>query len=598
MPEIRSKDRNSGTTPFSVSSTNVDETRECQTARGRKKGSMKTKRQAPFEQNNRPKSVPDGSAEFAEYVRANQKKLRSELKSWYDFIVCGSGSSGSVVAGRLAENPDVSVLLLEAGGDDDVPTVNDAGQWVTNIGSERYWQFEAAPNPHLNGRAIPIGMGKVLGGGSSINAMIWARGHKSDWDFFASETGDPGWGYESVLNTYRRIEDWQGVPDPRYRGTGGPIFVQPLQDPNPAAGALFETIASLGIPIFENQNGRIMEADGGASVADVRIRNGKRQSVFRSYVFPYMDRPNLTVLPHALVTRLTFENKRAAGVQISYEGSVRSIRAGCEVVLSLGAIHTPKVLMQSGIGDQAELNHFGIPVIEHLPGVGLGFQDHLGVGCLWECADSLPTRPAPEAVIYRKSATGLGSPDFQILPAVFSAGDAARLGLPAGGWVLIGNVVQPKSRGRIRLTGSDPADPVRIEANYLFDPEDRKAVFACLELCREIGNSNALRPFVSREVIPGNLEHPQLENYIRDTAFSFWHQTSTAKMGRDAMSVVDGDLRVYGVKNLRIADGSVMPRVTTGNTMAPCVIVGERAAEIIRGERQMETASVSGSDRL
>jgi choline dehydrogenase len=559
---------------------------------------MKTQGQAPFEQNDRPKSVPDGSTEFAERVGVNQRKLRSELKSQYEFIVCGSGSSGSVVAGRLAENPDVSVLLIEAGSDDDVPTVNDAGQWVTNIGSERYWQFQAEPNPHLNGRAIPVGMGKVLGGGSSINAMIWARGHKSDWDFFASETGDPAWGYESVLDIYRHIEDWQGAPDPRYRGTGGPVFVQPLQDPNPAAPALFEGIRSLGIETFENQNGRIMEADGGASVADVRIRNGKRQSVFRSYVFPHMDRPNLTVLPHALVTRLTFEDKRATGVQISYEGSVRSIRAGREVILSLGAIHTPKVLMQSGIGDQAELNHFGIPVIEHLPGVGLGFQDHPGVCCLWECSDSLPTRPAPEAVIYGKSATGLGSPDFQILPAVFSAGDTARLGLPAGGWIVIGNVVQPKSRGRMRLTGSDPADPVRIEANYLCDPDDRKAVFTCVELCREIGNSGALRPFVKREIMPGNMERTGLENYIRGTTFSFWHQTSTAKMGRDLMSVVDGDLRVYGIKNLRIADGSVMPRVTTGNTMAPCVIVGERAAEILRTQHQIATTSVSQAERF
>ena len=559
---------------------------------------MKTKGQAPFEKKDRSHPVPEGSAEFAERVRINQKKLRSELKSQYDFIVCGSGSSGSVVAGRLAENPDVSVLLIEAGGDDDAPSVNDPDQWVTNIGSERYWQFEAEPNPHLNGRAIPMGMGKVLGGGSSINAMIWARGHKSDWDFFASETGDPAWGFESVLDTYRRIEDWQGAPDPRYRGTGGPVFVQPLQDPNPAAPALFEGIRSLGIETFENQNGRIMEADGGASVADVLMRNGKRQSVFRSYVFRHMDQPNLTVLPHALVTRVTFEDKRATGVEISYEGSVRRIGAVSEVILSLGAIHTPKVLMQSGIGDQAELNHFGIPVIQHLPGVGAGFQDHPGVCCLWESSDSLPTRPEPEAVIYGKSVTGLGSPDFQILPAVFSAGDAARLGLPGGGWVLVGNVVQPKSRGRIRLTGSDPADPVQIEANYLGDPDDRKAAFACVELCREIGNSNALRPFVSREVIPGNLERPQLENYIRDTAFSFWHQTSTAKMGRDAMSVVDGDLRVYGVKNLRIADGSVMPRVTTGNTMAPCVIIGERAAEIIRTQHQIATTSVSQAERF
>jgi len=308
------------------------------------------------------------SEQFARRVKANQNKLRSKLRSQYDFIVCGSGSSGSVVAGRLAENHDVSVLLIEAGGDDDAPSVTDARQWVTNIGSERYWQFNAEPNPHLNGRAIPLGMGKVLGGGSSINAMIWARGHKSDWDFLASETGDPAWGYESVLDIYRRIEDWRGTPDPRYRGTGGPVFVQPLHNPTPAVRALFEAIRSLGIPIFENQNGRIMEADGGASVADMRIRDGKRQSVFRAYVFPHMDQPNLTVLPHALVTRLTFEGNRTTGVEISYEGSTCRIRAGREVILSLGAIHTPKVLMQSGIGDQAELRRFGIPLVQHLPG--------------------------------------------------------------------------------------------------------------------------------------------------------------------------------------------------------------------------------------
>src|SRR5499427_10489479 len=247
MPEIRPKDRSNGTTPFSLSSTNGDEIRECQTARGRKKGSMKTKGQAPFEKKDRSHPVPEGSAEFAERVRINQKKLRSELKSQYDFIVCGSGSSGSVVAGRLAENPDVSVLLIEAGGDDDVPTVNDAGQWVTNIGSERYWQFEAEPNLHLNGRTIPIGMGKVLGGGSSINAMIWARGHKSDWDFFASESGDSAWGYESILGIYRRIEDWHGAPDPQYRGTGGLVYVEPGASSSPAALAVLAGAQSVGI---------------------------------------------------------------------------------------------------------------------------------------------------------------------------------------------------------------------------------------------------------------------------------------------------------------------------------------------------------------
>jgi len=536
--------------------------------------------------------------DFAERVHANQRKLRSNLKTQYDFIICGSGSSGSVVAGRLAENPDVSVLLLEAGGDDDVPTVTDAPKWVTNIGSERYWEFNAEPNPHLNGRAIQMGMGKVLGGGSSINGMIWARGHKSDWDFFASEAGDSAWGYESILDIYRRIEDWHGPPDPGYRGNGGPVFVQPLYNPIPSVRAVFEGIHSLGIPIFENQNGRLMEADGGASVADMGIRDGKRQSVFRAYVVQHMVRPNLTVLPHALVTRLTFEGNRTTGVEISYEGSTRRIRAGREVILSLGAIHTPKVLMQSGIGDQAELRRFGISLVQHLPGVGRGFQDHVAFCCLWDCPESIPPNLVPDAVIYGKSEAGSDRPDFQILQAVLGAGDAAKLGLPARGRVLVGNVVQPKSRGRIRLTGSDPLDPVQIEANYLCDPDDRKAALACVELCREIGNSGALRPFVGREVLPGNLDRPELENYIRDTAFSFWHQTSTAQMGRHDMCVVDGYLKVYGVDNLRIADGSIMPRVTTGNTMAPCVIIGERAAEIIRDEHQIATASVSRSDRF
>ena len=228
------------------------------------------------------------TADFSERVRVNQKKLTAELKAHYDFIVCGSGSSGSVVARRLAENPNVIVLLLEAGGGDDVPSVADASQWALNLGSERDWGFYAQPNSRLNGRSIPMNMGKVLGGGSSINVMAWARGHKSDWDFFASEAGDPAWSYESVLKMYRRIEDWHGAPDPKYRGTGGPVFVQPAPDPNPIAPAMLEGARSVGIPTFENQNGRMMEGAGGSSILEVRLRDGKRQSVFRSYTFPYI----------------------------------------------------------------------------------------------------------------------------------------------------------------------------------------------------------------------------------------------------------------------------------------------------------------------
>ena len=526
---------------------------------------------------------------FIERVRHNQQNLRAHLKSRYDFIICGSGSSGSVVAGRLAENPDVNVLLLEAGGDDDVPSVMDAALWVTNLGTERDWQFQAQPNPALNGRSLPLGMGKVLGGGSSINGMIWARGHKSDWDFFASESGDPAWSYESVLNIYRRIEDWHGAPDPKYRGTGGPVFVQPTPDPNPIAYALLEGARSVGIPTFRNQNGQMMEGKGGASIRDVRVREGKRQSVFRSYAFPLMDRPNLTVLPHALVTRLSLEHKRATGVEVFYEGKRRSISADLEVVLSLGAIQTAKVLMQSGIGDQVESQRLGIPVIQHLPGVGCNFQDHPQFGCIWEHSEPVPPSLGG-VVLFWRSESRTDSPNLQILHANFSkssAENAARFGLPASGWTLLGSVIQPKSRGRIRLRGSDPLDPIQIEANYLWNPDDLEAATACVKLCREIGNSSALRPFAKREVMPGNLKDTELTNFVRDGVITYWHYACTAKMGRDAMSVVDGNLRVYGIDNLRIADSSIMPRLTTGGTMAPCVIIGERAAELLQDKHKV-----------
>src|SRR6478736_3326315 len=216
------------------------------------------------------------TAGFAERVRANQQKLTARLKSQYDFIVCGSGSSGSVVARRLAENAEVSVLLLEAGGDDDVANIMDASAWPALRGGEQDWSFRATSNPRLNGRSIPMSMGKVLGGGSSINVMVWSRGHKNDWDYFAAEAGDKAWSYESVLNIYRRIEDWHGAPDPDYRGTGGPVYIQPAPDPSPIAPAALEGARSVGIPTFENQNGRMMEGEGGASIFDVRVRDGYR----------------------------------------------------------------------------------------------------------------------------------------------------------------------------------------------------------------------------------------------------------------------------------------------------------------------------------
>ena len=539
------------------------------------------------ENDHRDRFVPEtATADFIERVRANQQKLTAELKPHYDFIVCGSGSSGSVVARRLAENPDVSVLLIEAGGSDDVPSVMEANQWHLNLGSERDWGFVGNPNPHLKGRSFPLNMGKVLGGGSSINVMAWARGHRNDWDFFAAQAHDPAWSYESVLKIYRAIEDWHGAPDPKYRGTGGPVFVQPAPDPNPIAPAMVEGARSFGIPTFQSNNGRMMEGDGGASIIDLRVRDGKRLSVFRTYTFPYMDRPNLTVLTHALVTRLTLKGNRTTGVQLVHNGNVKHIGAGLEVVLSLGAMQTPKVLMLSGIGDEAELRRVGLPVVQHLPGVGRNFQNHFGIGCVWEYQHPLPPRNnGGEATFFWKSDSSLDTPDLQACQAqmpLTSAESAAKFKPPAGSWSMFGGVVRPKSKGRIRLTGSNPLDPIQSEDNTLSHPDDMKAAIACVKLCREIGNSAPLRPFVKREVMPGNLNGSALEDFIRDAATTYYHQTCTAKMGRDAMSVVDNHLMVYGIDNLRIADASIMPRVTTGNTMAPCVVIGERAGGILR----------------
>lgn len=531
-------------------------------------------------------SRPDA---FGGRARRNQQK--PALRSRYDFIVCGSGSSGSVVARRLADNPDVSVLLVEAGGSDDAPAIIRADQWPLNLGSDRDWGFQAEPNPHANGRSLSHAMGKVLGGGSSINVMVWARGHKQDWDSFASAAGDPRWNYDSVLQIYRRIEDWHGPADPDYRGVGGPVFVEPAPDPNPLAPATIEAARAVGIPTFENPNGRMMESDGGASITDVRARNGRRESIFRSYVYPCIDRPNLAILTEALVTRVIFDGKRAVGVEIARKGEMLKIAADLEVVLSLGAIHTPKVLMQSGIGNRTDLERLGIPVVANLPGVGRNLQDHVAFDCVWEYSEPLsPRNTLSEAIIFWKSRPQLRCPDLLICQAEVPKStpeNTARYGLPSAGWTLFGGIAHPRSRGRVRLSGGNSSDPVRIETNVLADTEDMKTAIACVELCREIGNAPALRPFAKREVMPGPSKGAELEDFVRNAATSFWHLCGTAKMGRDDMSVVDGQLKVYGVTNLRVADASIMPSITTGNTMAPCVIIGERVAGMLRTDHDL-----------
>ena len=525
--------------------------------------------------------------DFAHRVRANQARLKSALQDSYDFIVCGAGTAGSVVARRLAENPDVTVLLLEAGGDDDVPSVMNPTLWPQNLGTELDWGFVSEPNGHLGGRRLPMSMGKVLGGGSSINAMAWSRGHASDWDLFAAEAADPSWNYRSVLDVYRRIEDWAGAPDPLHRGEGGEAFVEPAQEPHPVAVALHKAAHALGIPAYENPNGRLMENHRGVAFGDLRIRDGRRLSVFRSYTYPYMDRANLTVLTQAMVRRLIVDDSRATGVEVDYAGGIRRIGAAAEVIVSLGAINTPKVLMLSGLGDAQELRAVGAPVVHHLPGVGKNLQDHTAFDCVWEYRDDPPPmrNNGSEIVIFEQFSPASMGPDMFVWQAetpLSTPENIAEHGLPEKGWTLFSAIAHPKSRGRICLARADPDEHVRIHTAALSDPEDLLAARRCVALCREIGNAAPLRNFVKREVMPGKLSGTALDDFIRRATRTFWHQCGTAKMGRDEHAVVDSHLRVYGIENLRIADASIMPRITTGNTMAPCVIIGEKAAEMVK----------------
>jgi choline dehydrogenase len=529
-------------------------------------------------------SAPGDAGGFERRARENQAERKANLKTTYDFIVCGAGSSGSVIACRLAENSACSVLLIEAGPDDEAESVLDPALWPTNLGTDRDWGFQAEPNPHLGGRALSMSMGKGLGGGSSVNVMVWARGHRSDWDHFAAETGDPAWNHASVLDIYRRIENWQGRPDPKYRGTSGPVWVQPAKDPSLIAGAFLEAAEGIGIPRFDHPNGEMMEGVGGVAYADMLVREGRRHSLYRAYVRPIADRPNLTILTETVVRRILCDGRRATGVEIERAGSISAIKASTEVVISTGAINTPKLLMLSGVGDRDELARLGIPVVQHLPGVGRNLQDHVSFGCTWEYREPLlPRNSGSEATLYWKSRPDLTAPDLLFCQVEFPVPSerTALLGVPNHGWTMFAGLAQPHSRGRIRLKSADPSKTPVVDANMLSDPRDLEAARACVRLCREIGSSEAFHPFVIGERIPGADQQAD-DAFIRDAAVTYWHQCGTAKMGSDDMSVVDARLAVHGITGLRIADGSVLPRVTTGNTMAPCAIVGERAADIMR----------------
>lgn len=529
--------------------------------------------------------IPDTGFPSLRPIHATRDLPRGILPS-YDFIVCGAGSAGCVVAARLAESGEASVLLVEAGGDDASPAGFEPAHWTRNPGGVRGWEVTSEPGTYLNGRRLPLGMGRGLGSGSGIQALVWSRGHRSDWDHFAAEAADDGWGYGAALGHYRRIEDWQGTPDPLRRGLDGPVQVASSSaSPLPLGRLTLDAARTLGIPRYDSPNGAMMEGPGGAAFTDLLLRRGRRDSVYRSYVHPLVARPNLTVLTDALVARLVFNGRTVVGVELVIDDVRVKIGARCETVLSMGALNTPKVLMQSGVGPEEELAMHGIPLVQALPGVGRNHQDPVVVPCSWEARQALPAMPGGcAATVFWKSDAQLDAPDLLQCQFAFPLPSPdAREAAPAGhGWTMLAGLARPRSRGRVQLSGPRPEDPLRIDTNALGEPQDMAAAVSAVELARELGNHPLLRDLAGREVAPLARDRRGMAQFIRRTALTLRDPVGTARLGRDAMSVVDASLRVYGVGRLRIADASILPRMPVGGTRAPCVVVGERAAELMR----------------
>ncbi|MBB6188564.1 GMC family oxidoreductase N-terminal domain-containing protein [Rhodanobacter sp. MP7CTX1] len=528
-------------------------------------------------------------ATFDAAAKANQAHLASNIKQHYDYIVCGAGTAGSVVAARLAENPDVQVLLLEAGADDDSPLVQDPNLWPYTLGTDLDWGFRCTPNPHLDGRAIDYSMGKVLGGGSSINVSTWSRGHQADWNHFAEVANNASWRYDSVLALYKSvIEAYSGQDAGEYRGRQGKVPVRNAVNPAPFAHQFLVGAQACGLRQFSDPNGEMMESDGGCAFVDETVVGDSRCSIFQSYVRPLMGRSNLTVLTGALVKRIIFQDRVASKVVFSHRGEQLSVGASVEIVLSMGAINTPKILMLSGIGDGDELSRFNIPLVQHLPGVGKDLHDHVSFGCVWENGDDRPPQiPRSQVASFWKSRADLDSPNFYsyaIQSPIITPENASNFKPSPDCWSMVVGM-RPQSRGSVSLASGQPSDAPQVNANYLAEPQDLADLIEGLNMVRAIGNSSALKDFRGGEVAPGALSDGKLKQFLRNGLTTFWHPCGTARMGTDDGAVVDGTLLVHGVSRLRIADSSVMPRVTTGNTMAPCVVIGEIASELMTHRR-------------
>jgi choline dehydrogenase len=491
-----------------------------------------------------------------------------------DVIVVGGGSAGAVVARRLVDRGDVRVLLLEAGGLDTNPAIHDPRRVHELWLAEEDWAYETTPQPHAAGRRLAWPRGRVLGGSSCLNAMVWVRGAPQDFDTWAY-LGADGWSWRDVLPVYERIER-------REPSNPGTVSILSGFEPDALHVSIVEAAGQCGIPFNADYNGASQD---GISYMQYTIEDGVRHSTAAAYVHPVEDDPNLEVLVGAHARRLLFEGTRCVGVEWSRGGHVEQAHAG-EVVISGGTIGSPQLLLLSGVGPADHLRAVGVDVVADVPGVGENLHDHLLSPVIFsaerEIGPPSPGLPACQTHLFWRSRAGAPVPDIQPIHFMAPMYEDWMEG-PENGFTLLGGMVRPASRGSIRLTGPGIDDPLLIDPNVLACEADLDSLVAAVDLCRRIGAADALLAWGAVERYPGPdvVSDADVIRYARDTAITYHHQVGTCKMGVDAAAVVDPTLKVHGVDGLRVADASIMPTVTTGNTNAPSIMIGERAAEFI-----------------